>query len=329
MKPMEKKKRHHYVPRTYLRQFCGASGRLHIYRKDAPGTPFHQSPDSAAFRNHYYSQPLPQGGIDSNTLESFFSQVESKWPAIVGRIATRGDLRGDLEHIFNFMALQKARVPASRDATEAMYAAGVKSRLRGLDAAGKLPPKPLGYENILDRVEVSIDPHQSIHAMIETIRGAGEVFARMGMGMGILHNLTESSFVTSDNPVVWFDPSVSDTDLRPYVLQPDGPVALLFPVTPSFLIYGSSSIDSQFTSTGFGTVELRDAAKVERINRQICRFSYEAISRRDRDTRLWCANTPTCRRYYKRESHQPPVARFSSMKWLLEQGRKSRNGSLE
>jgi hypothetical protein len=206
---------------------------------------------------------------------SLFSQVESKWPAIVGRIAARADLRSDLEHIFNFMALQRARVPASRDATEAMYAAGVKSTLRGLDAAGKLPPKPFGYENILDRVEVSIDPHQSIYAMVETIRGAGEVFARMGMG--VLHNMTESSFVTSDNPVVWFDPSVSDTDLRPYVLQPDGPVSLLFPVSPSFLIYGSSTIDSQFASTGFGTVELRDASRIETINRQICRFSYEAI----------------------------------------------------
>ena len=275
MQSVEKKKRHHYVPRTYLRPFCDAGGRLHIYRKDAPETPLHQSPDCAAFRNHYYAQPLPQGGIDSNTLENFFSHVESKWPAIVERIVTRADIQGDLEHIYNFIGLQRARVPASRDATEAMYAQSVKSTLRGLDAAGKLPPIPVGYENILDLVEISIDPHQSIYGMLGTIRGAGEVMSRMRMG--VLQNTTESPFLTSDNPVVWFDPSVSDTDLRPYVLQPDGPVTLIFPVTPRFLIYGSSSIDSQISASGFGTVELRDAAKVDRINRQICRFSYEAI----------------------------------------------------
>jgi len=272
---MEVKKRHHYVPRTYLRPFCDAEGRLHIYRKDTPDTPLRQSPDSAAFRNHYYAQPLPQGGNDSNTLEDLFSQVESKWPAIIARMAARADLNVDIEHIYSFMTLQKARVPASRDATEAIYAASVKSTLRGLDAAGKLPPKPNGCENILDLVEVCVNPHQSIYAMVDTISGAGQVFSRIGMG--VLHNTTDSPFLTSDNPVIWFDPSVSEPELRPYVLQPDGPVSLLFPVSPHLLIYGCSSMQLQFASTGFGYAELRDRAQVDTINTLICRFAYEAV----------------------------------------------------
>lgn len=272
---MEKKKRHHYVLRTYLRPFCDATGKLHIYRKDTPDTPLHQSPDNAAFRNHYYAQPLPQGGVDSNTLENLFSQVESRWPAIVARMAARADLSGDIEHIYSFMTLQKARVPATRDATEAIYAEGVKSTLRALDAAGELPPKPIGCENILDLVDVSVNPHQSIHAMVGTIRGAGQVFSRMGMG--VLHNATGSPFITSDNPVIWFDPSVSEAEVRPYVLQPDGPVALLFPVSPNLLIYGSSSMQLQFACTGFGYAELHDSAQAHTINKQICRFAYEGV----------------------------------------------------
>jgi hypothetical protein len=272
---MEKKKRHHYVPCTYLRPFCDAGGRLYVYRKDSPDVPLHQSPDSSAFRNHYYSQPLPDGGVDSNTLEDFFSGVETTWPEILGQVAGGADLNGYVEHIYNFMALQRARVPASRDAAEAVYAEQVMSTLRSLEASGKLPPKPAGFGNILDLIDVSVDPHQSIHAMAQTIRGAGEVFARVGMG--VLHNASELPFVTSDNPVVWFDPSVPEADLHPYVLRPDGPIVLLFPVSPTFLIYGNSSMCSQFAQAGFGYAELRDALGAETINRQICRFAYEAV----------------------------------------------------
>jgi hypothetical protein len=232
-------------------------------------------PIFSSLHKYYYSQPRPDGEKDHNALEDFFSRLEDKWPGIVDRLHRRENVNDSLEDIFQFMVLQRARVPASRDATERIHAEGIKAAARRLDAAGELPPKPEGLEDILDHVEVSINPHQSIHAMVPVMQGIGQVFDRMGFCA--MHNKTEVPFLTSDNPVIWFDPSVEDSDLRPYVLQIDGPVVLLFPVSPSLIIYGHSSIRDRFLSGGLGIGDLSDAGWAERINRQVCRFGYQAI----------------------------------------------------
>lgn len=273
--PRAAKKRHHYIPKAYLKAFCDHTGKVHAYRKDDPRKVLHLSPDSTGFRKYYYSQPRPEGGKDHNALESLFSTIEEKWPGIVEKLHRRENVNDCLEDIFPFMGFMRARVPASRDATEKIHVEGVKAAARRLEKAGMLPPPPEGFENLLEHVEVSINPHQSIHAMVPVIQGAGEVFGRLGFMA--LHNKTNVQFLTSDNPVIWFDPSVHDSDLQPYVLMPDGPVTLLFPVSPSLIIYGHSAGLRQFTSQGLAAKDLTKAGIVKMINRQICRFGYEMI----------------------------------------------------
>lgn len=97
------------------------------------------------------------------------------------------------------------------------------------------------------------------------------------MGFYPMHNKTNVPFITSDNPVIWFDPSVKDADLRPYVLRPDGPVVLLFPVSPSLIIYGHSLWRDQFVSEWLGIMDLSDTGLVEMITWQVCRFAYQVV----------------------------------------------------
>jgi hypothetical protein len=269
------KKRHHYVPKAYLRSFCDDTGKLLVYRKDEPSRAIALSAENAALQKYYYSQPTPEGGTDHNTLEDFFSKIEEKWPVIVDRLHRRQDVNDSLEDIFQFMALQRVRVPACRDIAERMLSEATKAEVRVLDTAGQGPPKPAGFEDILDHIEVAIDPHQSIHAMAHMLRGFGQVFDQMGFAA--LHNTTGMPFLTSDNPVVWFDPSVPDTELQPYVLKPGGPVMLLFPVSPSLIIVGVSSGRDEFVANGWGAADLSKSHLAKVINRQICRFSYEAV----------------------------------------------------
>jgi hypothetical protein len=269
------KKRHHYIPKAYLKSFCDSTGKVLVYRKDDPYKAIPLSPDNTGFHKYYYSQPKPDRGKDHNVLEDCFSKIEEKWPGIVDQLHRRENVNDSLMDIFGFMALQRARVPASRDVSEMMLAEAVKAEARVLDAAGKLPPKPAGFENILDHVEVSIDPHQSIHAMIAVIGGIGQVFDRVGLYA--THNRTSVPFLTSDNPVIWFDPSVKDADLQPYVLLSDGPVILLFPVSPSLIIYGDSSRRDQFAFEGIGIADMSEVGLVEIINRQVCRFAYQTV----------------------------------------------------
>jgi hypothetical protein len=269
------KKRHHYVPKAYLRSFCDATGKLLVYRKDDSSRAIPLSPDNIAIQKHYYSQPTPDGGTNHNALEDCFSKIEEKWPGIVDRLHCRENVNDSLLEIFNFMALQRVRVPATRDVVERILAEYWIAAAQVLDPEGQLRPKPAGFEDILDHVEVAIDPHQSIHAMAPLIRGLGRVFDQMGFAA--LHNRTDVTFLTSDNPVVWFDPSVQDADLQPYVLRPGGPVMLLFPVSPSLVIVGDSSKRNKFAVNGLDMADLSDRQLVKVINRQVCRFAYEAV----------------------------------------------------
>lgn len=269
------KKKHHYVPVSYLKAFRANDGMVTVFRKDAPDQPHRQIPDEIGFHRYYYAQPLEGGGRDTNRLEDRFSELETKWPAIVELMSKAAPVNDRLEDIFSFIGLQRARVPAARDAAERILAEAVMAETRQLRADGKLPRQPDGFEDILNHAVVSIDPHQSIHAMAHIIRAMGEVFDRVGLG--VLHNVTSVDFVTSDNPVLYFDPATGSDDMLPYTLQASGNVVLMMPVSPTLMIYGTSWDKSRFASEGLGYGELDDVAKVRMMNETVIRFGYAAI----------------------------------------------------
>lgn len=268
------KKRHHYVPKAYLNFFTDQGGKLYIHLKDEPDKVIHQIPDNTAFHKYFYSQPLPGGGRDNNTLEDFFQKVEDKWPPLVKQLQRREPIV--LTDLYEFIALQRARVPAARDAAEKMQAELVRATALVLDATGELPPKPPEYPDIIETMAISIDPHQSIHAMPSLMRGMGNVIDRLGFG--VLHNTTDTPFLTSDNPVVYFDPRYSDEDMLPYTLdRAGGPVAFQFPLTPKLLLYGFSNIRQPFLELGMRHADIGDTRKIEMFNRLTCRYAYRAV----------------------------------------------------
>lgn len=275
MKNQTAKKKHHYVPEAYLKAFCGKDEQLAVYRKDAPTEPFRSRPGEVAFHKYYYAQPLPDGGRDTNRLEDQFSELESKWPPIVDALAASEIVNNRLEDIFAFVALQRARVPAARDAAEQILAASVMATARKLEVEGKLPPTPKECENLLNDVVVSIDPHQSIHAMLYIIKAMGQVLHRVGLV--VLHNQTDRDFITSDNPVIYFDPAVSNEALKPYGLQRNGNVVLMMPVAPKLMLFGTSWDKARFAECGIEHCAIVDCDKVAAMNEKVVRFAYEAV----------------------------------------------------
>lgn len=271
---MTEKKRHHFVPEAYLKSFCDHTGHIHAYRKDYPTTHFVTSPSGVGLRRYYYSQPTPEGGVDNNRLEDLFSTLETRWPPLVERMHRRDDVNNDLSTIFEFMALQRVRVPASRDVTEHKLAAFIKQSMLDLYALGKLPPIPPTLDS-LDKVLVSIDPHKSIHGMVEDLRHVQQVFDRIGIV--VVHNRTSLPFLTSDNPVIWFDPSIPDEAQRPYQVSQDGPILLLFPLSPTLLLMGTDEHKEMFVEKGLLYSESLSEDWVLRVNEAVCRYSYEAV----------------------------------------------------
>jgi hypothetical protein len=182
------KKRHHYVPVAYLSAFTDKRGRVFAYRKDEPQKPLYVRPTEIAFQRYYYSQPMPDGGQDNNRIEDFFSSVESNWPGILAKCQAREYLTvQDVTHLFEFLGMMRVRVPAARDAVEAVLASSVKTVAKIMEDAGKLPPPPPDLADYLkfQNLEVTIDPHRSIHAMATLARGFAAV-ANV-VGLEVLH----------------------------------------------------------------------------------------------------------------------------------------------
>jgi hypothetical protein len=107
-----------------------------------------------------------------------------------------------------------------------------------------------------------------------------------------------------DNPVIWFDPSVPESQMRPYTLQLTSPVVLLFPISPRLMIYGHSSMRAQFASHGFRYSELTNIESVEIMNRQLCRFAYDAVFAQspgqEELIREWVDTSPSWKHKYAR-----------------------------
>jgi hypothetical protein len=267
------KKKHHYTPVTYLKGFADATGRVFAYRKDHPEVALHKLPEDIGFENYYYAQPLPDGGRDSDTLEDFFSTIESPWPQIIERLRTRRETSADFLPLISFLMLQRVRVPCARDAVEIKLAAMVAATSRVADPMGLLPPKPDGHDDILDKLEVSIDPQKSLEAMTDLMRGFERVVD--ALTFEVLHNQTELDFITSDNPIAVFDPKVPEQKMQPYRLRPDlHSIELLFPLTSRLMLRGTAGLRFKPSVTH---VTVASNQEVKRMNRFAARFAYRIV----------------------------------------------------
>ena len=268
------KKRHHYVPITYLNRFTDGGGRIYAYRKDDPAKSLHLRPSEIAFERYYYSQPLPEGGQDNNRLEDLFSKIETAWPGLVDDLSGARDLGNRIEQLFEFIGLLRVRGPAARDPVELYLAHIARRKMMALVESGRLPPPPAGLT--FDEIEISIDPHQSIHAMVPMVKG----FARLWefCGLEVIHNTTSEPFATSDNPVIVFDPDVAEARILPYTVRPPrGRVELLLPISPTVLLRGSTELPVIRPGDRPRHVEMRSRAAVCRMNRFAARFGYRFV----------------------------------------------------
>ena len=132
--------------------------------------------------------------------------------------------------------------------------------------------------------------------LLETV---GTVLSELGFQ--IVHNKTKTPFLTSDNPVVWFDPSVPNEKLQPYAIRPEGPIALFFPVAPDCMIYGHTTFHDRFVVEGCAERELSDETQVKNVNRMLCRFAYQAVFSKE-------ASQREC---VKEFAHESPVLKIS------------------
>lgn len=89
-------------------------------------------------------------------------------------------------HIITFIALMHVRGPAFRDVAEINLGNMVHTRTLLDHAAGRLPPLPKEHEDLIDKLQVAIDPHQSLLAMSHSMSALGKLL--MTLHVDVLHN---------------------------------------------------------------------------------------------------------------------------------------------
>lgn len=270
-------KAHHYIPQTYLRNFTSGAQRLAVLIKDKPEETFDLRPREVAHHKFYYSQPTPDGGLD-HRLETMFSGIEGHWPALVARLRLKEQLPSDeLRDFITFMISLRTRVPAARDAVELLLAESVRSFGRQMEANGDFPPPPEGLEEHLkfDNLKISVDPHRSLLLMVEAIRGLGPIVDMFGYT--VIQNRTDLPYVTSDNPVIYFDPTTPAEKLRPYAVDHSGPAMLIFPIASDLMLLGSTAYTDHFKKHGLAFQDEDEAPRVLKFNEMVARFAYRQI----------------------------------------------------
>jgi hypothetical protein len=248
-----------------------------VYSKDHPDRRWQSDPSAIAFENYYYTQPLPDGGKDNNRLENFFSTIEQNWTPLVKKIKRREPIEEYYGELFEFVAMHRVRVPTARDAAERMRAEQVRMTYQMLEQRGEFPALPTGFDPELfaaKNLQISIDPHQSIHAMPHMATALAQVFDMVGFE--ILENDTELEIVTSDNPLVYFDPTHAESDVQPYRLsQTHKQAEIMFPITPKHLLWGHS--ERKLLSQSVPYNRINDVNFVRRVNRFMARFANRFI----------------------------------------------------
>lgn len=272
--PNPPRKRHHYVPVTYLRGWAGGDENVLAYPADTPGKCLRVKPDEIGFEKYYYSIEREDGSRDHDSFEDLFGSVESHWPEVLAALEAGMIGPGEAHWLYSMMTLMRTRGPAARTFNESVMAVEMRTGIKVFADLGKLPEKLVQYEDQLDTVPIAVNPQQTLARMSGDMKRFGDLMRPLGFE--VIVNETESPFITSDNPVAYYD--AADPGIRiPYYESQS--LELYFPLTGTHVLHGSPKLLRQGPLPRFRGV--RDPSRVKAINRITARFAYRFGFARD------------------------------------------------
>jgi hypothetical protein len=198
---MSKPKGHHVIPETYLNNFICEDGRISVFSKRRRNL-LRPIPRKALTRYHYYSQQVE--GIDNadQTIETtHFGEIETEHSRLYESLLS-GTEKVDLKLLFSTLLNFRSRSPAFREPFE-LGLADMVERVRKTLPPIDLPYIPEEIRELVDKAVISIDPHRSLIAMAHYIKHYTQPI--ISMSYKVLQAPKNTYFMTSDNPVVWFE----------------------------------------------------------------------------------------------------------------------------
>jgi hypothetical protein len=278
-------KQHHYIPETYLQNFCDENGALWLYDKWERRS-FSSGPRGVLKQHFYYAQPDHDRKLWNHNIEKFFSsKVEAEWPSTVLLIQRGPNTVRELAHLYMFLYAMRVRVPNCRKAVEYILQQSVRV------VSGLIREKDLLVEEsrivaqinkalntnfkCMDElydagiINITIDPHRSLLAMADIARGFSLVVS--ALQLRFIRNCTAVDFNCNDNPVIYFPAGQQPYSCAPYRYRPSEPFEFFFPITKRCCLYHNST--DPIPAQQIVATETKDLTLVTRINSFVSAFA--------------------------------------------------------
>lgn len=213
---MSQPKRHHFLPKFYLRRFADHKRRIRRYERGSK-KPIVMSVINAAVETGFYTI-TEESGTQSQKVEALLSRIEQDAAAAVERL-----LKGhfppspaDRESLALFIAFQIMRTPEQRHEYELMVDYAQKLLLENwtadyarqrLSEAG-LEPTDEAVADVMDVVEnpdkFRFVPHPNEHILLMLSIATAALAPVILDKSWLLGHCRNGTFVTSDHPIAYY-----------------------------------------------------------------------------------------------------------------------------
>jgi len=233
---MNRKKKHHYLPISYLNGFCDQKNMIWTYHKDLSAEPHCQKPENTAFIKNFYAMEREDGSLDTNTFEDALSDI-IEGPAANALNSLRFSQIpsfDDQQQLALFIGFMLARTPSYRKFYEEQhnkeyelqlkFIATSKERfLKWSDEYKKLNNEPLAndieelrQEILNDEYKIQVHPNLRLYIMQKISLSTSFILADMKWIIEKSGN--NIHFITSDNPIIVTNPNYQGGYYTPSLL---------------------------------------------------------------------------------------------------------------
>lgn len=238
---MSNPKRHHYLPQFYLKNFCNIEGGLWVYN-DKDQSIKNLKPDNTTLIKNYYTIENEDGSLNYE-LEKRFSIIESETALVIDKINRQEDISQEEKGTLSlFIALQQNRTPAAVDLIHEMIDPMLEFMKKHYINAGVFDKFIEEYEQqhglskekqmeLLKKSKIELTKTGEWQHLINSAVEMSYYYASMKWE---LFYIQKSSLITSDNPLIMYDPKI---DTGPYGFGIATPtVDKIFPIASNIIL---------------------------------------------------------------------------------------------
>ena len=208
-------RKHHFLPRFYLRGFSNDGNGLYRIDKATGGSVGGTIRDLAAIRDFHRIDAA--GTDDPFAFERKLGELEGLLAGYLNIAVEEGITSDEIKAgIAQFVSMMRFRVPATKRFIEQSLRAVVRSTGQIMERAGQLPEPPIGLEKAfrLENRDISIANWACLSHMFQLAFDNELVDILYEMDMELLAAPEDSFFITSDQPVSIYNPNATPNDFH-------------------------------------------------------------------------------------------------------------------